>query len=263
MAFALKKFVAYWLMPLPFCLALLAAGWFLSRLPRRARLGRALAGAAILLLLLFSNRVVSTWLVRPLETRFPPIPELRAGDPPPDALAACRYVVVLGGGHGDTPGLSATNKLSSAALARIVEGVRLLRLLPAAGLIVSGPAVGSNPSHAAILTQAAVALGVEPGRIRRIEHARDTADEARAVKALVGEAPVALVTSAWHMPRAAGLFRHAGVRFLACPAGYTARPNSDFCWEDLAWDVESLERSTWAVHERLGYGWSRLRGQAD
>ena len=263
MAFWLKKVISYWLMPLPFCLVLLAAGWVLSRRSRRPGWGRTLSGTALLLLLLFSNRTVSTWLVRPFETRFAPIPELRSGEAIPKELAACRYVVVLGGGHGDTPGLSASNKLSSSALPRLAEAARLLRALPAAGLIVSGPAVGRNPSHASVLAQAAVALGVEPARIRRIEDARDTEDEAHAVAAIAGDGPVALVTSAWHMPRAAALFAKEGVRILPCPTGYTARPNADFRWEDLGWDVESIERSTWAVHEGLGCLWNRLRGSAN
>jgi len=259
--FWLKKFLTFWLMPLPFSLSLLVTGWLLCRTVRRGRVGRALIVAGIVLLILFSNKVVSTWLVRPLETRFPPIPELHAGDALPMGLGDCRYVVVLGGGHGDVPGLAASNKLSSSALSRLVEGIRLLRLMPAATLIVSGPAAGGNPSHAVVLAEAAAALGVLPGRIRQITTARDTEDEAAAVKAIAGEAPVALVTSAWHMPRAVGLFRHARVAIVPCPADYSARPNADFRWEDLTWDVESLERSTQAVHERLGYLWESLRGR--
>lgn len=261
MLFWLKKFIAFWLMPLPLCLALLLAGWHLSRSGRRARLGRALVGAAALLLLLLSNKVVSTALVRPIETQYPPVSELRPDQPVPAALGACRYVVVLGSGHGDTPGLPASLRLSSSAVARITEAVRLLRVLPDARLLVSGPAIGRNSSHAAVLAQAAEALGVDPGRIQRIETARDTEDEANAVERIVGPAPVALVTSAWHMPRSAGLFRRAGVRILPCPADFSARPNADFRWEDLGWDVESLERSTRAVHERLGYLWGWMRGK--
>ena len=35
-----------------------------------------------------------------------------------------QHVVVLGGGNGNTPGLSATNLLSTSALPRIVEAYR-------------------------------------------------------------------------------------------------------------------------------------------
>jgi uncharacterized SAM-binding protein YcdF (DUF218 family) len=257
--FWLKKFISFWLMPLPFCLTLLVVGTCYLFSPRLNRLGRRLVAMGTLLLFLFSNKFVSTSLVRPLEQRYPAVPELDAGAPLPPRLLACRYVVVLGGGHGDVAGLSATNKLSSSALARIVEGVRLARLLPQARLIVSGPASPGFPSHAAVLAQAAASLGFDSARIILIDSAHDTEDESNRVKAIVGPDHVALVTSAWHMPRANALFRHAGVATVPCPADYSARANAYFSWNDLGWDAESLTRSTYAVRENVGYLWVWLR----
>jgi uncharacterized SAM-binding protein YcdF (DUF218 family) len=256
-----KKFVSFWLLPLPFCLTLLVAGLVLAAFTQRKRLGRTLVTIASLLLLLFSNKVVSTRLVRPLEARYAPAPEFSPATKLPAELAACRYVVVLGGGHSDAAGLSATQQLSPSALARIVEGVRLMRALPEARLVLSGPGVDNNPSHASVLARAAESLGVDRQRMSLIETARDTEDEAGAVHTLAGDQPVALVTSAWHMPRAAALFRKAGVNTLPCPADFTARMNRDFRWIDLTWDTASLERSTWAVRERIGYLWVWLRGK--
>ena len=264
MFFWLKKLLGFWLMPLPFCLILLLVGLGLTRLRagRHARLGRGLALAGLGLLLLFSNKYVSIWLVHPIEARYPAIPELQAGRPPPPALAACRFVVVLGGGNGNSAGLSATNQLSTSALARITEAVRLLRVLPDARLVVSGPADAANhPSHATMLARAAESLGVAPDRIAYIDQARDTEDESHAVARIAGPAPFALVTSAWHMPRAMALFHHAGLAPLACPADFTAHTGDNFQWPDLFWDLPSLERSTWAVRERLGYLWIWLRGK--
>ena len=259
--FWLKKFVSFWLMPLPFCLTLLTVGLVILLFSRRARLGRWLLIAGTVLLGLFSNKVVSTWLVQPIELTFAPIPELKANAPLPAELARCRFVVVLGSGHSDSPGFSANNQLSSAALARITEGVRLLRLLPGAKLVVNGGGRPGYPTHAAVLGRVAVQLGIEPGRIVYAEAGRDTEDEAREVTALVGQAPVALVTTAWHLPRAAALFRRAGVDVLPCPTDYTARPSPEFYWSDVDWDVASLERSTAAVRERIGYLWVWLRGK--
>ena len=256
-----KKLLTFWVLPVPLCLTLLITGVILTCFTRRVRLGRGLLIAGTLLLLLLSNKVVSTWLVRPLEARYPAVPELSGNAGPSAELAACEYVVVLGGGHSDTPGLSALSQLSPSARGRLIEGVRLLRALPSARLITSGPAVGHNPSHAAVLARAAASLGVETHRVLLIENARDTEDEAAAVRRLAGTAPVALVTSAWHMPRAAALFRKTGVTILPCPADFTARINQDFRAVDLTWDTASLERSTWAVRERIGYLWVWLRGK--
>jgi uncharacterized SAM-binding protein YcdF (DUF218 family) len=260
--FWLKKVISYWLMPLPLCLALLAGGLLLSRSARHPRLARRLMVAAAVLLALFSNRFVSTRLLRPLEEECPPIPEFAAAAPAPASIAGCRFVVVLGGGHSDMNGLSATSQLSASALARAVEGVRILRLLPDARLIVSGPGVGGRPSLAAVTAQAVESLGVSPARITLIDTARDTEDESLAVARLSGGGRVALVTSAWHMPRAAGLFRRAGVDFVPCPADFVSRRGDRMNWGDLGCDSESLVRSTLAIHEYIGLLWLRLRAVA-
>lgn len=260
MFFWVKKAIGFLLMPLPFCLLLLLAGICLFR-TKRARLGRALVVAGTVLLLLFSNKSVSTWLVRPIEARYPAVPELPANAPLPPAVAACRFVVVLGAGNGYRPGLSALGELSSSALSRITEAVRLLRVLPDAQLIVSGPGDERHESHARVLARAAVSLGLDRQRIRLIEKVRDTEDESLAVRQEVGREPFALVTSAWHMPRTMALFRYAGMNPLPSPADFTSRSDGVFQWEEVFPDVESLNRSTCAVRERIGYAWIWLRGR--
>ncbi len=260
MGFMLKKFVSYWLMPLPLCTVLILAGTILLFRPRTARFGRGLVAAGLLLLMLFGNAHVSRALIRPLETQYPPVPAFAAGDPVPAAIRECRYVVLLGGGNGFSPGMSATNLLSSSALSRTTEAVRIMHALPQAKLIVTGPATGDRPSHASILARAAGELGIPPGRILHLDQGRDTEDEARAVKLAVGDAPVALVTSAWHLPRAMALFARAGVRTVACPSDYKSHAESSFHLFTLLWDLDSLERSTMAVRERLGALWVKLKG---
>jgi uncharacterized SAM-binding protein YcdF (DUF218 family) len=264
--FALKKLLGYLLMPLPLA-ALLVLGAIALRLAKRApRARRWLVAAAAGWLVLLGNNGVANLLVRPLERKFPPVPELTAGAPVPAALAACRFVVVLGSGHADADGLSANNQLSPAGLARLTEGVRLLRALPPdARLVVSGPGRDGRPeraSHAEVLARAAVALGVARERIVKIETARDTEDEAREAEKIAGGAPVALVTSAWHMPRAMALFRHAGADALACPADFSGAPRfEEGPGPFFTWDAAALQRSTWALRERIGWLWVWLRGR--
>lgn len=257
--FTLKKFVSFWLMPVPLCLTLVVAGLIFLLATKRTRLARGLLIAGVTLFALFANKLVSVALVRPLEATFPAIPELLPGAPVPAALERCRYIVVLGSGHSNSPGFSANNQLASSALARIVEGVRLLRMLPEAKLILTGGGEPGYPTHAAVLGRVAQELGIPAERLLRVESVRDTEDEAHAVHTLIGDAPVALVTTAWHLPRAAGLFRRAGIDTLPCPTNYTARPSPNFQWSEFDWDVESLERSTAAVRERIGYTWVWLR----
>ena len=259
--FLLKKFISIWLMPLPICLVLLVLGTWLIWSHRRVGLGRFLVTCGVLLLVLFSNRFVSTWLIRPLESAYRPMPEFSADTPRPTDLLACRAVVVLGGGHGEMAGVAAIDRLSSASRARLVEALRLLRELPDARLVVSGGAAPNRTSHAIVLANAAISLGFPSDRIVRIETPRDTEEEAEALSRTLGTEPFALVTSAWHMRRATALMRNRGLRPLPCPCDYTVRRGSSSSWTDFLWDTESIGRSTWAIYERLGFLWAETRGK--
>jgi uncharacterized SAM-binding protein YcdF (DUF218 family) len=264
MFFGLKKVVGFWLMPLPFALVLVATGLLLLRFTRRRTLGRLMAACGGVWLLACSNVGFGTWLVRSLECQFPAQPVITAESPPPPNLTRCRVVAVLGGGHCVQAGWSANQALSASALARIVEGVRLVRQLPNAQLVVSGPQDGreGGPTHAALLREVAVALGVPSERIIQIDTARDTEQEALALRALAAGEPVALVSSAWHLPRAMALCRGQGLDVLACPTDYAARPPRLRFVDFLSWNLGGLERSTKAVYEYIGASWSRLRGRA-
>ncbi len=246
-------------MPLSLGVTAILVGWWLLRNPRHARLGRALVISGVVGLMLFSNKLVSKHLIRPLEALYPGWPEFAASTSVPAELAACKHVVVLGGGNGQSPGLAAMNLLSTSALARVTEAVRILRVLPEAKLIVSGPRSGNRESHATVLARAAESLGVSPERIIHVDRARDTEEEAEAVRALVGRGRVALVTSAWHMPRSMALFRDTGLSPVACPTDYQTHAGDGFRLEDLSWDSSALNRSTLAIRERIGFLWIWLR----
>ena len=77
--FLLKKIISGWLMPVPFCLTLLVMGLWLVWTSKRINLGRFFLTCGVILLLLFSNKFVSTWLIRRLELAYRPIPELTVG----------------------------------------------------------------------------------------------------------------------------------------------------------------------------------------
>lgn len=262
MIFWLKKTVGFWLMPLPFCLTVITLGVLLLLSRRWQRAGRWLAFGGFALLLVYSNSFVGRALIKPLEKAYPAVPDLPAGAVVPVRLAASEFIVVLGGGNGYAPGLAANHLISAGALARITEAVRLLRVVPGAKLVVSGPVFGPVESHALVLARTAISLGIDEKRIVQIDHARDTEEEAAAVKKLVGAAPVTLITSAWHMPRAMALFRHERVDALAAPADFHSHRDSDTAAALLRWELPALERSTLTVRERLGYVWIWLRGKA-
>ncbi len=263
MAFWLKKVIGFWLMPLPFSLALIIAGALLWRFSRWQRTARTCVIIGGLWLIACSNVGVGTWLVRGLENQFPAQPAFAPATPPSAELARCRYIVVLGGGHTPVAAWSANNQLSTSALSRIVEGVRIARALPDAKLIVTGPRDPGKlgPTHAHMYAEVAVSLGIPRDRIIEVSDPRDTEQEAVAIHTISQGAPVALVTSAWHMPRSVALCRRAGFDPVACPSDFSARPPELRFTDFLTWNLGGLERSTKAIYERIGATWSRLRGK--
>jgi len=260
MLFWLKKATTVPFLPLYFCLLVGLTGALLLSWSKYSRLGRSLVWAALLVLLTFSNRGVSGWLLSPIEHRYAAIPEASSTAPLSPELKACVALVVLGAGHTDAPGMSRVNQLSGSALSRIAEAVRLARLLPSAKFVVSGRHL-PELSHAQVLGEAAVSLGVAPERIVRMDDPQDTEDEVNELKRRFGNQPVAVVTSAWHMPRAMQLCRAAGVNAVPCPADFMSKPEEKSKASVFGWDLESLERSTKAIHEYLGAAWLSLRGK--
>ena len=264
MLFFLKKLIGFSLLPLSVALGMMVVGACLLRFRVQLRvLGVRLLLAGAAWLAITSNRGVGTALICALEQRHPSHGPEASHERP---LSRCRTIVVLGGGHADNSTLSANNRLSSSALSRLVEGVRLARALPEAELWVSGPAAADGkPTHARVLAEAAVSLGIPSDRIVELTSGHDTEGEARAVRMRIGEnadGKVALVTSAWHLPRAVALFRKAGIEVIPCPADYANRRNDDFRISDyLVWDLTGLERSTKAIYEFLGLAWARARGR--
>ncbi len=268
--FVLKKILGHLLMPLPLGLGLLTLGVLLVSLRRRIG-GWKLIALGWLVLLVASNRGISIALTASLEHSFPPVPA--ASSEWPEPLREAPFVAILGSGHGDAAGLSAGQRLSPSARARLHEGVRIAAALPDSWLVTTGPLGGSTlggparqrgensivTTHARALADAAVELGFPRERIIEIDHARDTAEEVAALRHLVGDERVALITSAWHLPRAMRLAEAEGLVAFPCPSDYLGGRDAAVArtaW--ITWDAESLSNTTRAWREYLGKLWASL-----
>jgi uncharacterized SAM-binding protein YcdF (DUF218 family) len=264
--FVLKKILGHLLMPLPLGLGLLTIGVLLVSLRSRS-VGWRFIALGWLVLLVSSNRGTSIALTSSLEGTFPPVP-VAAPAEWPETLRNVNFVAILGSGHGDAAALPAGQRLSPSARARLLEGVRIANALPETWLVTTGPLgkssvgdrgarAGAAPSdiitHARALADAAVELGFPRERIVEIDHSRDTAEEISALRQLVGEERLALVTSAWHLPRAMRLAEGEGLDAFPCPADYLGSRDAVIArsaW--VTWDVESLANTTRAWREYLG-----------
>ena len=255
-AFALKKLVSRLLFPVPLVLLCGVLGVALLWRRRESRAGRILASLAILLLLLFSASPIADALLAPLEGHYPP---LCVASLPPDGV---EVIVVLAGGAATRDDLPVTAQLDSHTTARLVEGIRLAQALPEATLLLSG-GLGvplDVEDEARDNYRFGLLFDIAPERILIEGHSRDTAEQARYVADLIGDASLILVTSASHMPRSMALFRQVGLEPIAAPTDYYVHPDRlQHIWSWLP-NVGALKNSERAVYEYLGLAWGRLRG---
>jgi len=240
----IKQIVGVAAMP-PACGFLLAVTGTITRMAGRRRTAAALWIGAALLLYLAAIGPVANALLRPLEASYPALPDAQI-------LPSVRFIAVLGNGYDPRDGIPITAALPLDGLARITEGVRLLRLLPGAKLVVSGGAIGREAPSALGYATFAQSLGVEPGDIVKLDQALDTADEARGVTALVGDSAFYLVTSAYHMRRAMRLMQHAGAHPIAAPTGQLTSLRPELAAGFLVPNSASLRKTEVALHEYLG-----------
>jgi uncharacterized SAM-binding protein YcdF (DUF218 family) len=258
MFFVASKVLWFFAAPINVLLGIAFVGAILSR-GRYGRAARALAIGAVGLLLLAGLAPVGDWLIEPLEDRFPPAPA---------DLAAPYGIIVLGGAIDPELGEVRHQVILADGAARLTEVVALSRRFPQARLVYTG---GSNALTASDYTEASdaakllTALGVDPARIELEKRSRNTDENARFTRDLVH--PQAsqvwlLVTSAYHMPRAMGLFRKAGFNVVAYPVDYRSHGGAGD-WRLNREPSRDLRLFDVAVHEWVGLIAYRLSGKTD
>jgi uncharacterized SAM-binding protein YcdF (DUF218 family) len=243
-----RQILPLFFMPVGLTLLLVAGGLYFRR---RAPLF--VAGA---LLWLNSTPVVSGLLLRALERSAVRIPAASA--PIADAI------VVLGGGRIVTPGPAAIYEWREPD--RFYGGVELAKAQRAPVLIftsVVAPSAEGTPRSGDILARYAAAMGVPAGQTLATRPARNTAEEARVVAALLGErhvvpagrsgpARILLVTSAFHMARARTLFQRAGIAVTPFPVEFQHWENERLGVMDFFPSAEALKQAELAWHEMYG-----------
>ena len=241
------------------CLAFgFAAGW--ARQTWLRRLGRTLAGLALLLGFALAVLPLGDWILRPLESRFPL----------PAEPAELDGIVVLGGAVELEPSLASGRPQLGPAAERLTAFVALARRHPEAELVFTGGygTLRANPGREADLAATLMAdLGLDPGRVRFDRTARNPRENALQARTLAEPAPGEtwlLVTSAAHMPRAVGTFRRIGWAPLAYPVDFNALPAAPGEGLRLDFDLgRGLFLARLALHEWLGLVAYRLLDWTD
>jgi len=239
---------------------LLIAGALLGAwLARRVRFARALALGCVGALALVSLAPVGALLIEPLEERFPP--------PSPD-MPAPYGIVVLGGAIDAEASAARGQTILDEGAARLTAAAALARRYPQARILYAGGAGSLWPSpwtEAPEALKLLVALGVDPARIVLEDRSRNTDENARFAAALVHPTPDQswlIVTSAYHMPRAMGLFVKAGFSARAYPVDYRSFGDGRD-WRFNPDPTRGLRLFDLAVHEWIGLIAYRVSGRID
>jgi uncharacterized SAM-binding protein YcdF (DUF218 family) len=226
-----------------------------ARRPPFERLGKKLVMASVLLVAALTLLPVGQMTLRPLEDRFPQ----------PELPGRIDGIVLLGGSINTEMSADRGQPVLNSAGERITEFVALARRYPEARLIFTG---GSGYVFAGDLREADVirtvldGLGFDTSRIVFERESRNTYENALFSRPLADPAPGEtwlLITSAAHMPRSVGIFRHAGWPVTAYPVDY--RTAGSLTWSpDLLYGLDALNES---LREWVGLAAYRLMDRTD
>jgi uncharacterized SAM-binding protein YcdF (DUF218 family) len=245
--FVLSKTLGQMLLPTNFLIGVGVLGAILLA-TRFASLGRKLMVAAVILLAICGFSPLGNLLLYPLESRFPPWDAARGA---PDGI------IVLGASIDADLSAAHGAAIVRSAADRIIAAAALAYRYPNARVIYSGgsPNLVSNDAREADFASAVFeSLGTSKARLMMERRSRNTQENAEFSKALA--APMdgerwLLVTSAYHMPRAVGLFRRAGFNVEAYPVDWRVGERADLLtFSTIA--LDGLGRTDVAVREWMG-----------
>lgn len=240
------------LMPPLGLFALVALGLVVRHLARGSRLrhtGTALAALGALGTVALSLPHVAFWLLDGLQTE-PAIP-------PGVAEIDAEVIVILAADVDCDPPEYGPDQPGPLSLLRCRYGAALARRtgLP---LVITGGVLRPDRRPVSHVLRDFVQDELATPVAWTEDASRSTRENARLTAARLsreGIRRVALVTHAWHMPRAKAAFENAGLEVLPAPCAPHTRP-SHF-WRGWVPRARSMRDSYWALHEYLGGIWYR------
>jgi uncharacterized SAM-binding protein YcdF (DUF218 family) len=211
------------------------------------------------LLAIFGYSPFGNLVLYPLEQRFPPWDTTRGA---PDGI------IVLGGPVDPDLSLAHHTPVVTSSPDRMITAAALAHRYPNARLVYTGGSarlISNDAKEADYASDIFESLGIAKSRLIMERLSRNTAENAAFTKALVqpkaGERWL-LVTSAFHMPRAVGLFRKAGFPVEPYPVDWKIGDRDDLLsFHNVA--GEGLARTDIAVREWTGLLAYRLTGRID
>ena len=221
--------------------------------------GDALLGALAVLYLLLSMPIVARGLEHALLDGSQPIREAS------EASGAQTIVVLAGGSATYRANGGEINELSDATSLRVLEAVRVFKLLAEADVLVSGGAgedVGILTPESAPMLEELGAAGVPMDRVRLESQSGSTREQAVNLAGLMSASSdprFVLVTSPIHMRRALATLRAEGLDPVPSPSAQHSEGHVVISG-GLIPHPAALDASEAAMREALALGYYRLQG---
>jgi uncharacterized SAM-binding protein YcdF (DUF218 family) len=257
MFFVLSKTAGFFALPSNLIIAFGLLGVALLG-TRFSRNGLRLAAGSLVLLAVMGFSPLGNAMIVPLEERFPP---WLGGAPDPAGI------LVLGGAVTPDVTLARNAVALNEAAERMTAVAALASRYPQAKIVFSGgngSLIGREGTEAEAALRLFESLGVPAARIILEGRSRNTIENALFSKEIARPRPGErwlLVTSAYHMPRAIGVFRKAGFPVEAYPVDWRTRGAADV-WRPFGSVGDGLRRTDTAVREWVGLSVYWLTGRS-
>jgi uncharacterized SAM-binding protein YcdF (DUF218 family) len=250
-----SKLISFLIQPSNLALIVIAAGFIIE--PHRRRAGQWLIAAGFGWIVLAGFLPIGSAAILPLEDRFASH-ELRL---PEGDIAG---IIILGGFEDGQITVERGGLALNDAAERLTEGLRAARSLPNAKLIFTGGngSLFDGEDAGTAVRDYLVDAGIASSRITIETASRDTYENALFTRDLIHPKPDErwlLVTSAFHMPRAVGVFRALGFNVVPYPVDFRTRGAANFLRLNGSF-AAGLQLTDLAVKEWLGLAVYRLMG---
>jgi uncharacterized SAM-binding protein YcdF (DUF218 family) len=169
-------------------------------------------------------------------------------------------IVILGGGtYFHAPEYAGQDTIGDAALVRLRYGAKLQRETGKPILATGGKPLGNSSSEAQQMR-----MSLEQDFRVPVHWTEDESDNtfenahhSFRILQQAGIRKIYLVTHAWHMLRAAEVFRHAGFEVIEAPTAFTTRYRTDLL--TFLPQARSLYDSKIFIHEVIGLLWYQVK----
>jgi uncharacterized SAM-binding protein YcdF (DUF218 family) len=212
-----SKIAWFFTTPSNLLLSLILLGLVLCLFKRLRRLGIGLSLVFTLATIALGLLPIASYILLPLEERFPAFQ---------DDGRSMDGIILLGGSVEASDSKARGSIVANEAAERVLDTIQLAQRYPNTRILISGgggTVFGDGAAEAPIVANYFKSIGIDPARILVEDRSRTTAENALYSKELAkpreGERWL-LVTSAWHMPRAVGVFEKVAFPVTPYPVDF-------------------------------------------